>query len=496
MRRKDFFRNVITGFGGQLITVILGIIIPRIMISSYGSDVNGVVSTTSQIFTYLALLEAGIGQSARIALYKPITDKNDEQIAKVFTSAEAYFRRITILYAIGVVLISTVVPLFMKSEMQYVTIIMIFLLEGASGVISFYFIQTPTILLNADGKGFINNYVNLSNKILGYVSKIVLALFGVSIVLVQFAYFFITVLRVVFYRVYIRKKYSWSTHRVNPDTKMLKDKNSYLLTEIAWTIFSSTDMVVLSLFVSTKMSSVYSIYGMIYNSINLLINAVGGSVLYVLGQIYYRGLAEYEKVHDAMNTVFIGAMTILISVTYVLILPFVSIYTSGLTDVDYIYSKLPLLFSMIQLLSWSRYVNGNLTGLAGYAKQTSYVSMIEAMINLLLSIILVQKFGIYGVLFATVFALPIKVGWCAYISDKKVLNRSYIITLKTIGSNYLFFLCVVLFSHYYSLEIKSYGMFVFYGIVFSIIFGILGVLLNLLINNSFLIIAKRVIAKR
>ena len=63
MKRKDFFKNIITGFGGQLIAIVLGIIVPRIMISSYGSDVNGVISTTAQVFSYLALLEAGIGQS-------------------------------------------------------------------------------------------------------------------------------------------------------------------------------------------------------------------------------------------------------------------------------------------------------------------------------------------------------------------------------------------------------------------------------------------------
>ena len=98
MKRKDFLKNIITGFGGQLIAIVLGIIVPRIMISSYGSDVNGVISTTAQVFSYLALLEAGIGQSARIALYKPIADRDNEKISMVFLAAESYFRRITLYY--------------------------------------------------------------------------------------------------------------------------------------------------------------------------------------------------------------------------------------------------------------------------------------------------------------------------------------------------------------------------------------------------------------
>ena len=75
---------------------------------------------------------------------------------------------------------------------------------------------------------------------------------------------------------------------------------------------------------------------------------------------------------------------------------------------------------MIRILSWSRYVTGNLTGLAGYAKQTSYISMLEAFMNIFISIVLVQKMGIMGVLIGSTIALPVKVIYCAYISDKKL----------------------------------------------------------------------------
>ena len=93
----------------------------------------------------------------------------------------------------------------------------------------------------------------------------------------------------------------------------------------------------------------------------------------------------------------------------ILTIPFVKLYTVGITDVNYIYTQLPLLFSLIQILSWSRYVSGNLTGIAGYAKQTSYISLLEAILNLTLSILFVYKYGIVGVLFATLISLPLKV---------------------------------------------------------------------------------------
>ena len=60
MKQSKIFKNIVTGFGGQLIAIILGLVVPRLFISSYGSDVNGLLSTITQLFTYLALLEAGI----------------------------------------------------------------------------------------------------------------------------------------------------------------------------------------------------------------------------------------------------------------------------------------------------------------------------------------------------------------------------------------------------------------------------------------------------
>ena len=74
--KSKLAKNIVTGFGGQLIAIVLGLIVPRLLITNYGSDVNGLLSTVTQIFTYMALLEAGIGQAAKNALYKPINEKN------------------------------------------------------------------------------------------------------------------------------------------------------------------------------------------------------------------------------------------------------------------------------------------------------------------------------------------------------------------------------------------------------------------------------------
>lgn len=179
--KSKLAKNIVTGFGGQLIAIVLGLIVPRLLITNYGSDVNGLLSTVTQIFTYMALLEAGIGQAAKNALYKPINEKNVTEINNVISVARSYFRRITLLYGIGVILLSIILPFVLKTNIDSFTVFLIVMFEGLSGVVSFYFIQTPSILISVDGKNYVNNEITLVNKIVSYIIKIVMASMGIKI---------------------------------------------------------------------------------------------------------------------------------------------------------------------------------------------------------------------------------------------------------------------------------------------------------------------------
>ena len=70
--KKFELKTIVASFGSQLMILVLGLIVPRIILVNYGSDTNGLTNTIVQIFTYLALLQSGISQAAKNALYKPI----------------------------------------------------------------------------------------------------------------------------------------------------------------------------------------------------------------------------------------------------------------------------------------------------------------------------------------------------------------------------------------------------------------------------------------
>lgn len=488
MNKKKSAYNMIVGFFSQIIILALGFVVPRVILTHYGSDANGLTSTITQIFSYMALLEAGIGQATTNELYPYINGKfkDKDNISEVMSVSRRYYRKVTILYGTVVLLLSLVLPLVLKTKISYWRVFFIVLFEGMTGAVSFWFIQNWTTLLCTDGKNYIKSNIELVNKILCYGIKIVLAIKGVNIAFIQVGYFAVSLLKLVLYKTYMDKHYGWVNYKIHNNERKLKDRNSYIITEIAWTIFSSTDMIVLSMFCSTQLASVYAVYSMVFTALTNLLDAVYNGVRFNLGQSYHENLNKYRKMHDLFNSFFMGTMTSMVCVAYLMIIPFVKLYTKGVTDVDYVNELLPLMFCLVQLLSWSRYIAGNLTGLAGYAKKVSCVSLIEAFTNLCGSLILVKKFGIIGVLVATVIALPLKSIYCNWISDSQIMERKPYKTLLILGCNFLCFFLVVIISRNHIFAIQNYKEFILYGIRYSVICFVGVMVVNVLVNKNLL----------
>lgn len=485
-KNKQELINLLIGIFSQAIILVLGFIVPRIFISVYGSDVNGLLSTVAQVFAYVALLESGMSMATRNALYKPLNEKNETDINKILSASKNYYRKASIIYVAIVIALAFLLPLVFKTSVDYWTVFLIVILEGMGSALFFFFIDTEICFLNTCGKTSVVNITNLIYRVLCYVIKMVLALLGVNIILIQLGFFLVSIIRVLLVRLYVHKKYAWvSTHHFEKGFK-LPHRRAYLLTEVSWLVFSSTDAIVLSIFVSTSMSSVYAVYNMIFVAINALLTAVYEAISYKLGLVYNEDIERYKKLHNLFNSFIISITTVLISVTHWLTNPFIALYTSGIEDVTYVYQYLPLLFCLVQMLSWSRYVSGNLTSVAGKAKITSIVSLIEALLNVTLSLILVQFLGIYGVLIATVSSLPIKVIFTHVLSEKVILKRKPWKTIAIFGANYTIFGLTVLAAHFISLNVPSYAHFIGYGFMFVGIYAVIVVGVNVLVNKDLL----------
>ena len=83
MKNKVTLWNMVTALFLQVVTTISGFIIPKIILSYFGSEVNGLVSSINQFLSYISLIEGGITGVVAANLYRPIVDKDDKIIFRL-----------------------------------------------------------------------------------------------------------------------------------------------------------------------------------------------------------------------------------------------------------------------------------------------------------------------------------------------------------------------------------------------------------------------------
>lgn len=93
MRSKKAFVNILTSLLLQVITILCGLLIPRLIIQNFGSDVNGLISSITQFLGYITLLESGVGPVVKAALYKPISQKNNDEIKGILKASQRFFKK-------------------------------------------------------------------------------------------------------------------------------------------------------------------------------------------------------------------------------------------------------------------------------------------------------------------------------------------------------------------------------------------------------------------
>ncbi|WP_310549780.1 lipopolysaccharide biosynthesis protein [Paenibacillus glufosinatiresistens] len=430
MRTRRSLLNLALGLGSQLITIVLSFFIPRLLMVNYGSEANGLVSSVIQIIAYLSLLEAGVGSASLQALYKPIAQGDRSSINGILSATALYYRKTGFYYMLAVIGIALVYPLAVESGFAAWQVMGIVLFNGLGGAINYYYQGKFRIYLMAEGKSYIDTSVVTVGNILNSLLRIVLLMQTADIVLVQAVFFAVTLLQMVVFHLYKKRHYGWMEFDRTPDLASIGQKNFVLLHELSYMIFRNTDVLILTFFTNLKVVSVYVMYNMVFNIVDNIVNTVNGSVKFALGQSFHEERSRFLKLYDAYELYFMSFVFSVLTVTYVVMLPFITLYTAGVNDTQYVLYWLPVLFVAQKLLVNARSSANNVINIAGHFKNTLSRSLLESGINLGASLVLVHFMGIYGVLLGTILALVYRSADIVIYANRRLLDRSPWITFR------------------------------------------------------------------
>lgn len=423
--KKKLILNMVSGLITRFIILFIGLIFPKLFIETFGSEVNGLVASITQVFSYLLLLEAGVGAATLQSLYKPVAADDFLKVNNILSASKDYYNKVSIFYFIGVVVVSIGYPLTIVSSISNLQITLITLTSGLASFIRFQNYQVRLNLLKAEGKEYIVNYFVNGTSIIIYVIKIILLLNGFSILAVQAVDFIVTLVQAVILNIYFKLVYEQVNFKGTPDNESLNQSGSVMVHQISGLIFNSTDIIILTYFTNFSVVSVYTLYNTISNAVNMIASQVSNSFTFLIGQTMSRDKERFLKIFDIYELVYLSFSFTLATTMYLLLSPFLSIYTTGFeNNTIYLDNLLVILFSIRLILLIGRTPFRQLIDTAGHFKNTRRQSIFESVLNILFSIVLVINFGIYGVLIGTIIALVYRTGEMIFYTNKYILTRS------------------------------------------------------------------------
>lgn len=491
MRRKRLIRNVIYGMVENFVTIILGIIIPRLLIMNYGSEVNGLLSSITNVFVYLNLLEAGVGGSARQALYKPIVERDQKQINGILSAMRYYYLKTGKTIALASVVLAFIYPFIVQSDIPYSTIVILVLLNAAVPLINYFFQGKYNALLMSDNRSYVLSWFNTVAVVLTDVLKIIAMMLGVNILLVQCIAVFVTILRVLFfYRLYIKRHYQNVSFYVTPDFDKIRSKNALFIIQLKTVVFNNVDILMLTMFSDLKTVSIYSVYSLIYRGISSVPATIYKGVSATLGQLYAKKAGNFRSYYERFEGLYNTVVFILLTVTFLMITPFIKMYTSG-SDIAYQDERLSYLFFAVQILINLRFLSDRLIYIAGHFQETQRQATIEMLMNILLSLLLVQRYDIYGVLLATCITLFYRSIELTIYTSRKIIRRNPLLPMLQWFLNTMLAIGIIItINKHYHYSIEGVVEFMYFGVMFTLAISIVHV-----VKYSIVGVIKKVIRK-
>lgn len=442
MRKRKALKNVISSMILQIITIVCGFIIPRLIIQKYGSNVNGLITSITQFLGYIALLESGFGPVVKSLLYKPIAQKDTIEIENILKATEKFFRKIASIFIIYIVFLCLMYPFLVNGEFDSMYTISLLIIISISTFAEYFFGMTYRLFLHAEQQSYIVSCIQAITTILNAFFTILLIRFGANIHVVKLISTIIFIFRPILQNIYVKKKYKINLKNAKNDF-IIKKKWDGLAQHIAAVIHDKTDVVILTVFASVTYVSVYSIYSLVIRGVKNFIISIASAMEATFGDMIAK--KEYENLNQKFSMyeyIYISICTLFFSCTSILIIPFVKVYTTGINDANYIYPIFAIILVTAEFFDTLKSPYSLITYGAGHFKETQKGAWLECFINLLLSIIMVFRFGLVGVAIGTVVAVFIRMLEFMYHSAKYVLNR------KVSKSYFRFFIALI---QYFSL---------------------------------------------
>ena len=419
----------------QVLTVVLNFAVKTVFIKMLNDEYLGVNGLFTNIITMLSLADLGIGIAIPYSLYKPLAKKDEHKINVLMN----FYKKVYTIIGIAVLLIGLSLTPFLgliikdipKNVPHLSLIYILFVIHSASS----YFFVYKKFLIDSDQKGYITSRIIFTFSTLLSIIQIILLITTKNYILFLLSSIILVIIQNIYISSKANKLYPFIKNKTDEKLEkedmegIKKNVSSLFIYKVGTVIMNGTDNIIISKFIGLIIVGFYSNYVLIINSITTVLNQIFNAITSSIGNLVVTTNKKRSKeVYDNLNFANFWLYALFGVCIIVLINPFINIWIG---------KKYVMGFSIVFLLVLNFYVLGmqsvtnsfrNAYGLFWIAK---YRPIIMVIINIAISVVLVQFIGIEGVLIGTLISRLVTTAWLdPYIVHKygfEISPKSYYI---------------------------------------------------------------------
>lgn len=469
-RTKKFLYNTVASVFQQLVLVAVGLILPRVMLVCYGSEINGITSSIRQFINYFSLVEAGIGASAVFALYKPLARQDRRKIDSIVTAARQFYVQSGYIFTALILVLAFCFPLIRRTDaLSSGKLGILVLVLGAPGFLNFFLLSKYNVILTADQRSYVIYAAASVSSIISTAVIVALAYRHVDVITARALSLVSLLAETLILYFYSRKVYPYLSFRAVPDRAAMNQRWDALYLQILGIIQTGAPVILATVFLDYKAVSVYSIFYMVIGGINGLLGIFTSGLSASFGDVIARGeIKTLQRTYQEFECAYYAMLTAVYACAFVLILPFVRLYTSGITDANYNEPLVGLFMVVNGFLYNLKTPQGMLVISAGLYRETRWQTTIQGAVAVFGGMIFAPHFGLAGIIFGSVLSNLYRDIDLLLFIPKYVTRLPYKNTLKRWRNSVCEFLIILLPAARFPIRASGIMGWILYGIVWSI----------------------------
>lgn len=472
----------------QIVTIVCGFILPRLILVYFGSAYNGLTSSITQFISCITLLRAGVGGVTRASLYKPLMENDIQKVSAIVRATEIFMRKVAVVFIALLLIFASVYPYFVRESFGWLFSFSLIIIISLGTLAQYFFGITYQMLLQANQKNYITAVMQIAGVILNTIIAVILIKAGCGIHIVKLGSALVFTIQPIVLNWYVTKKYGLNK-KIVPDNVAINQRWDAFMHQVAAFVHSNTDLIVLTIFSNVYEISVYTVYYMVIIGLRKLMTTLTVGIDAAFGNMIALKQTTVLS-HNVRRFEFIiyTISTIIYTCTAVLIVPFVLVYTSGINDVSYYRPTFAYIVVVSEMFYCFRMPYQTVVEAEGQFKQTRNGAIFEALLNIIISVVLVNFYGLIGVAIGTLCAMIFRTIQYAIYASKNILHRSaFVFTKHMLISCMSIILSVMFIKVIPSVVVSSYFTWIIEAIIVTIITTIVNILISYIFyKNEFM----------